>query len=39
MSTWDDDSTISRLNRAGTGWYQVDPEFWRVLTAAYDVAG
>lgn len=38
MSTWTDDSTISRLSRAATGWYQVEPEFWRVLTAAYDVA-
>ena len=38
MSTWDNDSIISRLNRAGTGWYQVDPEFWQVLTAAYEVA-
>ena len=38
MSTWADDSTISRLNRAGAGWYQVEPEFWQVLTAAYEVA-
>ena len=38
MSTWSQDSTISRLNRAAPGWYQIEPEFWRVLDAALNVA-
>lgn len=38
MSTWDADSTISRLNRAGPGWYQIEPEFYTVMEAAIQVA-
>lgn len=38
MSTWDPDSAISRLNRADTGWYQVAPEFFNVLTHALELA-
>lgn len=38
MSTWDDGSTISRLNRAPPGWYQIEPEFYTVMEAALQVA-
>lgn len=39
MSTWDASSTISRLNHASKGWYQVEPECYRVLEAALSIAG
>lgn len=38
MSTWDARSTISRLNRAQPGWYQIEPEFYTVMEAALQVA-
>lgn len=38
MSTWDTGSTISRLNRAEPGWYQIEPEFYTVMEAALQVA-
>src|SRR5690606_4712037 len=39
MSTWDPDSAISRLNRAETGWYQIAPAFFQVLSQALELAG
>lgn len=38
MSTWDPDSAISRLNQAETGWYQVPPALFHVLTQALELA-
>lgn len=38
MSTWDPDSAISRLNRAEPGWYQVAPQFFKVLNQALELA-
>lgn len=38
MSTWNPDSTISRLNRAPKGWYQLPPEFFHVLAHAMKIA-
>ena len=38
MSTWDPESEISRLNRAEPGWYQVSPDFFKVLTHALELA-
>lgn len=38
MSTWDTDSAISRLNAAPTGWYQVAPAFFHVLSQALELA-
>lgn len=38
MSNWDEDSTLSALNRADTGWYQVPDELFHVLARALDVA-
>lgn len=38
MSTWDPDSAISRLNHAETGWYQLAPAFFQVLSCALGIA-
>jgi thiamine biosynthesis lipoprotein len=39
MSTWRDDSEISRLNRAEPGqWVELSPETYEVLVVAIDVA-
>jgi thiamine biosynthesis lipoprotein len=38
MSTWDAGSTISQLNLAQPGWYQLPAEFFHVLSHALDVA-
>ncbi len=39
MSTWEDNSDISRYNRAATGsWHALPTDFWNVLQAARDIA-
>lgn len=38
MSTWDSGSTISQLNLAQPGWYQLPREFFHVLSHALDIA-
>lgn len=38
MSHWEPDSLLSRLNRAPTGWYQVPPAFYQVISCALQVA-
>ncbi|WP_397476226.1 FAD:protein FMN transferase [Pusillimonas sp.] len=38
MSTWDDDSAISSLNRAEPGWYQLPAAFFKVLAQALKLA-
>jgi thiamine biosynthesis lipoprotein len=38
MSTWETDSTITCLNQAEPGWYQVPKELFHVLSHALDVA-
>ncbi len=38
MSTWTSDSSISRLNQAEPGWYQLPPELFHVLRHALDIA-
>lgn len=38
MSHWQTNSLISKLNRAGTGWYALPPDFHTVLATAIEVA-
>lgn len=38
MSTWDASSTISRLNLAEAGWYQLPQNFFHVLSQALEIS-